>query len=232
MVNQVEQMETTVVSMVVTIDGPAGAGKSSVARALARRLGFRFLDTGATYRAVAWAAMERGISWSDGPALVALARELEIQLGEDHVLVDGRDVTREIRASRVTSVIHYVADHPEVRARLVEFQRQAAENRSVVTEGRDQGTVVFPGAECKIFLTASPEERARRRLKDLEKRGEAMGLQDVIASQSERDWRDATRPVGALLKAEDAIEVTTDGLSPEEVVERLAHLVELKRAAK
>src|SRR5262245_32944142 len=158
--------------MIVTLDGPAGAGKSPAARALARRLGFRFLDTGAMYRAVAWAAVRQGLDWGDPQALTALARRVSIEFRGDRVLLDGADVTAEIRRSEITAVTHYAANNPAVREHLVRLQRELAGNDNVVAEGRDQGTVVFPRAECKIFLTASPEERARRRQLDLQSRGE------------------------------------------------------------
>src|SRR5262245_23875317 len=138
--------------MIVTLDGPAGAGKSPAARALARRLGFRFLDTGAMYRAVAWAAIRSGLDWGDPQALAALARRASIELRGDRVLLDGADVTTDIRRSEITAVTHYAANNPGVREHLVGLQRELAGNDNVVAEGRDQGTVVFPRAECKIFL--------------------------------------------------------------------------------
>lgn len=211
--------------MIVTIDGPAGAGKSTVARQLARRLNFRFLDTGAMYRAVAWTALERGLSWDDPAALVTLAQQLTIELRGTRVFVDGNDVSDAIRTSAATAVTRYAANNPGVRAHLVELQRRAAGDDNVVTEGRDQGTVVFPAAECKIFLTASPTERARRRVVDLASRGEELSLQEVLAQQAARDESDAARIVGPLRPADDAIEVCTDGLSAEEVVDRLEALV-------
>lgn len=211
--------------MIVTIDGPAGAGKSTAARRLARRLEFRFLDTGAMYRAVAWAALERSLPWDQPAALVDLARQLKIELNGKLVLVDGLDVSEAIRTSEATAVTHYAANNPGVRAHLVELQRQAAGNDDIVSEGRDQGTVVFPHAECKIFLTASPEERARRRLEDLATRGEELSLQEVLAQQSERDRNDQTRTVGPLRAAADAIEFCTDGLAADEVVDRLEIIV-------
>ena len=211
--------------MIVAIDGPAGAGKSSAARALARRLGFRFLDTGAMYRAVALAALRRGHDWTKPEALAELAHGLSIEVDERRVLVDGEDVTDAIRTSQVTAATHYAANNPAVREHLVALQRQAAGRDDVVTEGRDQGTVAFPNAECKIFLTATPAERARRRLLDLEKRGETASFDDVLAQQNLRDERDANREVGPLKAAPDAIQVFTDGLSPEEVVDRLEELV-------
>ncbi|HEY4232390.1 MAG TPA: (d)CMP kinase [Lacipirellulaceae bacterium] len=215
--------------MIVTIDGPAGAGKSSAARELARRLGFRFLDTGAMYRAVTFAARERGLDWADADRLSQLAHEIHVDLDGDRVLLDGRDVTKEIRTFDITRSIQYAADNPAVRGQLVTWQRAAAAGANVVTEGRDQATVVFPHAECKIFLTADEEERARRRHRDLVARGESVTFDEVLAAQHTRDERDRTRPVGALLKADDAIEVSTNGLSPQEVVARLEKIVRAKQ---
>lgn len=214
--------------MIVTIDGPAGAGKSSAARELARRLGFRFLDTGAMYRAVTLAARERGVDLANATALAELAREIRVELSGDRVILDGRDVTSAIRKFDITTAIHYAADNAAVRNELVSWQRAAAANGNVVTEGRDQGTVVFPHAECKIFLTANEEERARRRHADLRGRGEEIPFDEVLANQRLRDQRDKSRPVGALVKADDAIEVSTDGWSPDEVVSKLEQIVRAK----
>jgi cytidylate kinase len=215
--------------MIVTIDGPAGAGKSSAARELARRLGFRFLDTGAMYRAVTFAARQRGIDLADAEQLAQLAKKVRVELAGDRVLLDGNDVTTAIRRFDITSVIHHAADNPAVRGQLVLWQRAAAKGGDVVTEGRDQGTVVFPDAEVKIFLTADEEERARRRHRDLDARGESISFDDVLANQRLRDQRDSSRAVGALVKAKDAIEVSTDGLSPDEVVAKLEEIVQSKR---
>ncbi len=215
--------------MIVTIDGPAGAGKSSAARELARRLGFRFLDTGAMYRAVTLAAKQRGLDLSDADRLAELVGEIRVELDGEHVLLDGRDVTKEIRTFEITTSIRYAADNPAVRDQLVTWQRQAADGFDFVTEGRDQGTVVFPNAECKIFLTAAEDERARRRYHDLVARGEHVTFDEVLGAQHLRDERDCTRAVGALLIAEDAIEVSTDGLSPAEVVARLEEIVRSKQ---
>lgn len=218
--------------MIITIDGPAGAGKSTVARALARRLGFRHLDTGAMYRAVALAGLKRGIDWSDPQALADLARQVHIEWDGQRLLLDGQDVTATVRTSEVTRVTRYAADNPEVRAYLVELQRALADGHDVVTEGRDQGTVAFPDAACKFFLTASAEERARRRAADLAAQGETVDLQRVRQAIEQRDREDATRPVGPLARAPDAIEISTDGRSVEEVVEQLAALVEARRAGR
>ncbi|MCO6047022.1 (d)CMP kinase [Aeoliella sp. ICT_H6.2] len=211
--------------MIVTIDGPAGAGKSSAAKALAKRLGFHFLDTGAMYRAVVHAALERGVDLDDAEALEQVAASLDIQLTDDAVLVDGQDVTRVIRTQDITTATRYAADHPGIRARLVELQRAAAEGQNFVTEGRDQGSIVFPHAECKIFLTASERVRAERRYHDLTARGEQLTFEEVLEKQQQRDQRDASRPVGALIKARDAVVLDTDGMSAEEVVDRLHEIV-------
>ena len=216
--------------MIVTIDGPAGAGKSSAARALAQRLGFRFLDTGAMYRAVALAAIQRGMSWKDADGLAVMAQTLKIKLQDDRTLLDGEDVTEAIRASEVTATVRYVADNRDVRSHLVELQRRASEGINVVSEGRDQGTIAFPHAECKIYLTASAEERALRRKRELEGRGECVSFEAVLAQQNERDLRDSSRAFGRLIPATDAITVSTDGLEPGKVVDRLEALVRQRQA--
>lgn len=210
---------------VITLDGPAGAGKSTVARALARRLGFHFLDTGAMYRGVALAGLRSGVDWSEPDALAGIAEGVKIDFREERVFLNGEDVSDAIRTVEVTGVTRYAAGNPKVRARLVVLQRQAAQGRNLVTEGRDQGTVVFPDAACKIFLTASPEERARRRVRDLAARGEAASFEEVLAAQNRRDREDASREVGPLAAAPDAIRFDTDGLTLDEVVAQLEPIV-------
>ncbi|TWT73558.1 Cytidylate kinase [Posidoniimonas polymericola] len=212
--------------MIVTIDGPAGAGKSSAARELARRLDFQFLDTGAMYRAVTLAAQREGIDLADADALLRVAKGCEITATGDQVTLNGQDVTREIRASSVTAATHHAADHQGVRAHLTELQRHAGRHRDIVTEGRDQATVVFRDAECKIYLTASEEVRAERRYIDLVNRGERVSLQDVLDQQRDRDGRDKARPQGGLAKADGAIRVSTDGMSHDEVVAKLMDIVQ------
>jgi CMP/dCMP kinase len=211
--------------MIIAIDGPAGAGKSSVARALARRLGFRFLDTGSMYRAVALAGKRKGLDWDQPGDLANLACQIDLNLEGDRIYLDGEDVSEEIRSSEVTAVTRYAADNPLVRRRLVDLQRAAAAGKNIVTEGRDQGTVAFPTADCKIFLTASPQERARRRLSDLQAKGEPVSLEQVLAAQLRRDEEDSSRAVGPLVPASDAIQVSTDGMTLDEVVDKLEKII-------
>ena len=198
--------------MIVAIDGPAGAGKSTVVRALAEELGYTHLDSGAMYRAVGLALLERGGAASER------ARELEIELGE-RVVANGRDVTEAIRSPEVSEAASKVATNPEVRAALVEKQRALLAAGDWVAEGRDIGTVVAPDAGLKVFLTASPEERARRRAEELGAR-----LDTVLRDQALRDAQDAEREHSPLRPAPDAIELDTTGLSVDEVVERIAAL--------
>jgi CMP/dCMP kinase len=211
--------------MIVTLDGPAGAGKSTAARALAARLGWCYLDTGAMYRTVALVALERGIPLDDSAALADLAGSLAIDFQAGRVLLGDRDVSAEIRTERITQATRPVADAPPVRAAMKQLQRRLAEGRDVVTEGRDQGSEVFPSAEVKVFLTASADERARRRHREESGRGVATSLETVRAAQARRDEGDRVRPVGAMQPAADAVILETDGLSADEVVERLAVLV-------
>ena len=217
--------------MIITLDGPAGAGKSSAARALAARLGWCYMDTGAMYRSVTLVALERGIPLEDSARIAALAVELDITFRDGRVLVDGRDVSQEIRTERITAATRSVADAPAVRVAMKRIQRTLAEGLDIVTEGRDQGSEVFPTAELKVFLTASPEERARRRQREEVDRGGMASLEAVLEAQSRRDEADRVRPVGAMQPASDAVLLQTDGLSREDVVERLVQLVEARRRA-
>jgi cytidylate kinase len=218
--------------MIITLDGPAGAGKSSTARALARRLGWFYMDTGAMYRAVTLVAVERGLTLDDGPRLAALAESLTIAFRDGRVFVDDRDVSVEIRTERITAATRSVADAPPVRDVMKRMQRTIAAGLDVVTEGRDQGSVVFPHAELKVFLTASPEERARRRHREEAARGVATSLDAVLTAQNRRDEGDRVREVGAMKPADDAVLVETDGLTEAEVVDRLVHLIEERRPSR
>jgi len=187
------------------------------------------MDTGAMYRAVALTALDRGISLDDSDRIASLAEQIRIEFRDGRVNVDGRDVSIEIRTERITVATRPVADAPPVRNAMKRIQRQMAEGLDVVTEGRDQGSVVFPKADLKVFLTASPAERARRRHQEEIGRGHAPTLESVLESQSRRDDADCSRPVGALKQADDAVLLETDGLSAEEVVQRLAEMVAVCR---
>jgi cytidylate kinase len=205
--------------MVIAIDGPAGAGKSTVARAVAAELGFTYLDSGAMYRCVALAAAEAGVGVDDGGALGRLAQGLEIRLGDGRVTLGERDVTDAIRTPEVTAAASRVSVHPGVREAMVSRQRQLIAAGDYVAEGRDIGTVVSPEAPLKVFLNASDEERARRRAAET---GE--DFESVLAAQRRRDARDREREHGALHAAEDAVELDTTGLSLEQVVGRVVGL--------
>jgi len=207
--------------MVIAIDGPAGAGKSSVARGVAAALGFTYLDSGAMYRSVALAALRSGIDLDDPEAMGELARSLQIGVSDGKVELDGADVTDAIRSAEVTAAASRVAVHPDVRAAMVERQRALIDAGRYVAEGRDIGTVVSPEAPLKVYLTASDEERARRRAAES---GEP--VDSVRDSQHRRDSRDRDRPHGALRPADDAVELDTSGIPLEQVV---AQVVELAR---
>ncbi len=209
-------------SLVIAIDGPAGAGKSTVSRRVARQLGLLFLDTGAMYRALTWKALRVGLDLSDEPALARLAEESRIELlpGEegDRVCIDGTDVTEAIRTPEVTGRVSEVAKVSAVRAHLVSLQQAMGKAGGVVAEGRDIGTVVFPHADLKIFLVASPRERARRRARDLEKAGHAVDLAALEADIQRRDDIDSNREHSPLKPAEDAVLLDSDHLTADEVV--------------
>ncbi len=214
--------------MVITIDGPAGAGKSSVAKLLAEKLGYEFLDTGAMYRCVTLAVLRSGMSITDERAVRTIAEQVQIELAGPVALLNGEDVSAEIRTPKVASAIGTVADNVAVRSHLSGLQRAWARGKRVVTEGRDQGSEVFPDSPCKVFLTASNEECASRRQAELAARGIEMAYEDVLTQQLKRDADDMSRPVGALRKAADAVEVCTDGVSLEQVVDKLASIVQAK----
>ena len=208
--------------MIIAIDGPAGAGKSSVARAVAAELGFRYLDTGAMYRAVALAALERSI---DPHELTELAQNLDIDVSDGSVSLDGVDVTERIRGRDVTEIVPAVSAISGVRNAMARHQRAAARGGNVVIEGRDIGTVIVPDADVKIFLTASLEERARRRCAQLGLGCDAETLERVSKSIAARDAADSTRAASPLEAAPDAIVVDTSGLAFEEVVGRIIAMV-------
>jgi cytidylate kinase len=206
---------------VVAIDGPAGSGKSTLARAVAQRLGVAYLDTGAMYRSVAFAALRDGVDPADGEALAKLASGLDIELG-DRVLVDGVDATAAIRGPEVTAIVSAVSAHPPVRAEMVRRQRLwASEHGGGVAEGRDIGTVVFPDADAKVFLTASEDERARRRQKD----DQAPDVRAVAADLARRDAIDSKREASPLRPADDATVIDTTGRTVDDVVDQVLGLL-------
>jgi pantoate ligase/cytidylate kinase len=215
---------------IVAIDGPAGAGKSTVTRAFARHMGLVYLDTGAMYRAVTWWVQRQGADPGDAAAVAPRLEGLDLRLeagpdGEQRVWVNGHDVTDAIRSPEVTAAVSAVAAHACVREALTRQQQGLGQRGGLVAEGRDIGTAVFPDAECKVFLTATVGERARRRARDLAERGFPVPpLGELEAQIAERDRLDSTRAVAPLLQAEDAAELVTDGMAIEAVIEALVAL--------
>jgi cytidylate kinase len=215
--------------LVVSIDGPAGAGKSTTARLLAAKLGYELLDTGAIYRVMALLARRAGVNWEDGKGVAALAEGLDLAFhleeGKNHVLLSGADVTKEIRTPEMSDGASRVSALPEVRAALLGIQRRLGARGGVVVEGRDIGTVVFPDAGAKFFLTANRDERARRRVAELQAAGRTADFETTRDEMLKRDERDSTRSVAPLKQADDAIAVDSSSLTPDEVVEQMAAVV-------
>jgi cytidylate kinase len=215
--------------MIITIDGPAGTGKSTAARGLAERLGLEFLDTGAMYRVVALLCLDRGIDPADEIAAARLAAGAAIEFNRGRTLAGGVDVTDRLRTPQVSQAASLVAQVPAVRDELVRQQRRLAAGLDIVCEGRDQGTVAFPHAECKFFITADPVERARRRQQELAETGRVVSLEDLLAEQAARDRRDESRAVAPLKPAPDAIRIDTTSLSLDAVLDLLERHVRRKR---
>jgi cytidylate kinase len=214
--------------LIVAIDGPSGAGKGTIARAVAARLGYRHIDTGAMYRALAWKALQEGVDVADEAALARLAARARFEVGDGQIRVDGQDVATAIRTPEIDTAAAIVARHPPVREALIMRQRTLGQPGGVVMEGRDIGTVVFPAADVKIYLDASPEERARRRASDpahSSGRG-APAIQDVASALAERDRIDRTRATSPLTQAPDAVVIDTTGLSIDDAVDRVLEVVE------
>lgn len=214
---------------IVAIDGPVGAGKSTVATGVARRLGFHYVDTGAMYRSVAWLAQQQRVDLTDERAVAVLARDARIELASDEggqrILVNGTDVTAAIRTPEVSAGASVVSAHPAVREAMVAQQRRIGAGGGVVMEGRDIGTVVFPDAEFKVYLDASPEERARRRHRELQTKGTEVDFDTLRRAEEERDRRDTTRAHSPLRRADDAVVIDTTGRSVDEVVQQIVELV-------
>ena len=217
---------------IVAIDGPAGAGKSSTARAVAKKLGYAFMDTGAMYRAATWRAMHLGIDWDDTEALIASTTSMNLSIEEQAsgqvVCVDGVDVSEAIRSPEVTRNIFRLDQIPGVRRALVALQRSFVEQQPTVAEGRDIGTVVFPKAACKIYMDASIEERARRRALEMEAKGMAVDLEALQAEIAERDAGSMNREDSPLRAAEDSIQLDTTGKTFEAVVDEVAALAKAR----
>ena len=222
--------------MIITLDGPAGAGKSTIAKELAVRLSergptpFEYLDTGSMYRAVALRGIRERVDWSEPDQLVRLASRATIDVVDGRTFLNGEDVTATVRSPEITQQTKFAADEPRIRELMVDLQRRIAERltkegRGLVTEGRDQGSVVFPDAAFKIWLTATPAERGRRRLGEMQQRGESGDFQEILRRIIERDTRDAARPVGPMCRPEGSILLETDGMDIDAVLERLIAVV-------
>lgn len=209
--------------IIVTIDGPAGAGKSTTAKAVAEKTGLSYLDTGALYRAVAWKLDKEGVAPEDGEKIAETLKDFKIEVAGGKVTADGEDVTRAIRTARVDSIVSAYAARPEVRDALAGFQRAQAAN-GLVADGRDMGTVIFPDAELKIFLTASAEERARRRCAEREAKGESADYDEILKQVIERDRYDMTREIAPLRPAQGCVILDSTDMSAAEVVDAIASL--------
>ena len=215
--------------LVIASDGPSGAGKGTVARAIANQLGYRHVDSGAMYRAVGWKALRDGVPLDDDAAAAALAAAARIEVSDARVTIDGLDVTREIRTPEIDRAAAAVARLPQVRIVLVEQQRAMGAYGGIVMEGRDIGTVVFPAADVKLYLDASPEERARRRASDPAHTGVPDAVSEVATLLTQRDQLDRTRAVSPLYTAADALVVDTTGKSVDDVVRDVLRVVDAKR---
>jgi len=213
---------------IVAIDGPAGSGKSTVAKNIARRLEFTYLDTGAMYRAVSLKFLKNSTNYHDSEELKRELEDTEIDINMGMIYIDGEDVTAEIRKREVTAEVSKVAAIREVRKSMVEKQREIAKDKRIIMDGRDIGTAVFPDADVKVFLVASPNERARRRVKDYEKLGQKADFEEILREINQRDKEDSEREESPLVKAQDAVEIDTTIMGIEEVENIICELIEKK----
>lgn len=216
---------------IVTVDGPAGSGKSTIAKIIAKKYGFTYLDTGAMYRMIALYALENGVNLDDSKAIEDMLKNTKLDIIGNQFFLNGKDVSEEIRTPRVSGIVSPVSAIKEVRVKLVDLQREISKGKSVILDGRDIGTVVFPNGDVKIFLVASPEERAKRRLKEYEEKGVEADYESVLASIKERDYLDSTRKESPLKKAEDAHEIDSSTMSIDEVVESISKYIDEKIGA-
>jgi len=211
--------------LVIAIDGPAGAGKSSISKALTLKLGYSLLDTGAIYRSLAWKANEKNVSWQNEEELAVLAEELDIAFklmgDKNHVFLGSQDISNEIRTPEISKGASLVSSHPKVRKALLGLQRKLGTSGGIIAEGRDVGTVVFPSADIKFFLTASSKERAKRRTQELKKNGKSAEFSNVLKEIEERDRRDSSRDCAPLKAADDAIMIDSSSLTLDEVLEKM-----------
>lgn len=215
-------------NFIVAIDGPAGSGKSTISKIVAKEYDLTYLDTGAMYRMVALCSLENNINLEDMDAVNAMLEAIRIDIDGESFILNGEDVSEAIRTPRVTAIVSDVAAIREVRVKLVDLQREIGNGKKVILDGRDIGTVVFPNAHLKVFLVASAEERANRRLKEYREKGIDISFQEVLESIQNRDHIDSTRKESPLKKAEDATEVDTSSKTIEEVCKRISDLIEEK----
>lgn len=216
---------------IVTVDGPAGSGKSTIAKIIAKKYGFTYLDTGAMYRMIALYALENSIDLQDSKAIETMLKNTKLDIVGNQFFLNGKDVSDEIRTPRVSAIVSPVSAIKEVRVKLVDLQREISKGKSVILDGRDIGTVVFPSGDVKIYLVASPEERAKRRLKEYEEKGVEADYESVLTSIKERDFIDSTRKESPLKKAEDAHEIDSSTMSIDEVVEVISKYIDEKIGA-
>lgn len=216
---------------IVTVDGPAGSGKSTIAKIIAKKYGFTYLDTGAMYRMIALYALENSIDLQDSKAIETMLKNTKLDIVGNQFFLNGKDVSDEIRTPRVSAIVSPVSAIKEIRVKLVDLQREISKGKSVILDGRDIGTVVFPSGDVKIYLVASPEERAKRRLKEYEEKGVEADYESVLASIKERDFIDSTRKESPLKKAEDAHEIDSSTMSIDEVVEVISKYIDEKIGA-